>query len=173
MTRGFIILLCGLALFSAAANSDTLTIAFDSSTLNGSPGDVVQFFGTLTNTTGQDLFLNADNLNLAGFDPSSIDDGPFFANTPSGFLGPNESTGDIGLFNITIPDPFPGGDYAGLFQVVGGATGGDQDTVGGAEFTVHVQSQTSPVPEPGYSLLLVPALALLMAQRLRAVRART
>src|SRR5271170_6424967 len=98
-----LILLVGMVCLPAKA--DMLTIAIDSPTLTGSPGDVLQFFGTLTNTTNADLFLNADNFNLAGFDPSVIDDSPFFANAPL-FLGPNGSTGDIGLFDITIPNAF-------------------------------------------------------------------
>jgi hypothetical protein len=41
----------------------------------------------LTNTAGSDVFLNADNFNLTGLPLGSIDDSPFFDNTPSGFSG--------------------------------------------------------------------------------------
>jgi hypothetical protein len=159
----FAIVFC-LALSCGAARADVLDITFDQSVLAGSPGAVVEFFGTLDNTTDADLFLNADNFNLSAFDPSSIDDGPFFANTPTGFLDPDASTGDIGLFNITIPDSFDAGNYDGTFQVLGGATGDDQTIIGSADFTVQV------TPEPASGVLLLTALIVLVLIKGIAVR---
>jgi hypothetical protein len=152
------------------AKADLLIIALDSPTLAGSPGDVLQFFGTLTNTTSANLYLNADNLNLAGFDPSAIDDSPFFANAPL-FLGPGASTGDISLFNITIPNPFATGNYGGTFQVLGGMDSNAQDVIGSADFTVQVQ-QHSAIPEPAFRTGLALAFAFSVFTRLiyRAVR---
>lgn len=149
-----------IGLVCAPAKADTLLIALDSPTLNGSPGDVLQFFGTLTNTTAADLYLNADNINLAGFDPSAIDDSPFFANTPL-FLVPGGSTGDIRLFDITIPNPFATGNYGGTFQVLGGVDGNAQDIIGSAYFTVQVQ-QSAAVPEPSSAVLLSSGALLLL-----------
>lgn len=130
----------------------------------------MQFFGTLTNKTGQDLFLNADNFNLSGLDASSIDDGPFFVNTPSGFLGPNESTGDIGLFNVTIPDPLAGGDYVGALQILGGTSLDDQDPIGAATFRLRVEGGTNAVPEPSFKPLLLAAVVLAFRARVSARR---
>ncbi len=156
-----LILLIGLV--CPPANADLLTIALDSPALTGSPSDVLQFFGTLTNTTSANLYLNADNFNLAGFGPSAVDDSPFFTNAPL-FLGPDASTGDIGLFNITIPDPFVTGNYGGTFQVLGGADGNAQDVIGSADFTVQVQ-QPAAVPEPSLAVLLSGALLLLLVAK--------
>jgi hypothetical protein len=146
-----------LALLSAgAASADTITITLDSATLSGSPGDTLQFFGTLTNTTADTVFLNDDNLNLSGFPLSSLDGTPFF-NEPLS-LDAGVSSSDMELFDITIPDPFTPGNYDGTFQVVGGADGGSQDIVGTADFTVQVTGPVSGVPEPGSLGLMGAAL---------------
>ena len=113
--------------------------------------------------TSANLYLNADNFNIAGLDPGAIDDSPFFANAPI-FLGPGSSTDDIGLFNITIPDPFATGDYEGTFQVLGGVDGNAQDIIGSADFTVQVQQPTA-VPEPSSAVLLSASLFLLLVAK--------
>jgi len=109
---------------------------------------VLEFSGTLTNTTSTNQYLNADNFNLAGFDPSAIDGNPFFANAPL-FPGPDGATGDIGLFDIASPNPFAPGNHGGVFQILGGVNGDAQDIIGSVDFTVAVQ-QTSAVPEPAF-----------------------
>ena len=138
-------LLSGLTLGLGAMHAGTIDISLQQPVLGGSPGSVLAFFGTLTNTSDSIIFLNADDFNLSGLPPSSIDDSPFFANTPSGFLGPVGSTGQIELFDITIPSPFAGGGYVGTFQILGGATASDQTVIGSADFTAQV---TTAAPEP-------------------------
>jgi hypothetical protein len=149
-------------LVRAPAKADLLTAVLDSPTVSGSPGDVLKFSGTLTNTTSSNLSLNADNFNLAGFDPSAIDDSPFFTNVPL-FLGPNGSTGDIGLFDLAIPIMFASGNYEGVFQVLGGVDSDAQDIIGSVDFTATVQQ--SAVPEPALRITLLLALTLLMFTR--------
>jgi hypothetical protein len=162
-------LLCGLALACGSARADLLSITFQQSVETGAPGSMVLFSGTLTNLTSSTIYLNADSLNLAGFNPGDIDDSPFFANTPTGFLGPNASTGPIGLFNVTIPNPFPSGSYNGTFQALGGGTFNDLTILDGPTgFTVQVSPGTqSSVPEPS-SIILTVTIVLLVAGVLRA-----
>jgi len=157
-------LLSSLALSLGTARADTIAIGLQQPELIGSPGSVLSFSGTLTNTTDADVFLNADNFNLSGLPPGTIDDSPFFANTPSGFLDPLASTGPIELFDITVPNPFASGSYDGTFQILGGPTADDQTIIGSADFTVQVSS----VPEPSSLTYLLSALvALLTATRMR------
>jgi hypothetical protein len=111
------------------------------------PGDELQFFGTLTNTTSGTVYLNADNFNLATLPLSSFDDSPFFANAPVSLDGGGTS-GDIELFDLDIPAPFTPGKYDGSFQVLGGVDDNAQDVVGTVNFTVQVQGPTSAIPEP-------------------------
>jgi hypothetical protein len=166
MKRIHFALICGLTLTCGMARADLIAITLDMSALTGAPGDILQFSGTLDNTTGTDLFLNADNFNLGGFDPSAIDDSPFFANTPAD-LGPGGSTGDVGLFNIDIPDSFPIGTYDGTFQILGGATSDDQTVIGSVDFAVEV----TPEPSSGALLLAIP-IALEMSRRFRGLQNR-
>ncbi|HTC35246.1 MAG TPA: PEP-CTERM sorting domain-containing protein [Bryobacteraceae bacterium] len=163
MIKNWFTILALALLPSAAALADTITITLDSPTLSGSAGDTLQFFGTLTNTTSDTVFLNDDNFNLASIPLGSIDDSPFFANAPlsldaAGSLDGGFTSGDIELFDVTIPDPFPPGNYDGTFQVLGGADGGSQDIVGTADFTVQVLGPVSGVPEPGSLGLMAAAL---------------
>jgi hypothetical protein len=160
-----LILLAGLGLLPAKASS-TLTIVLDSPTLIGAPGGSVEFTGTITNTTGDEIFLNADSFTLATFDPSAIDDSPFFTNAPLSLVG-FDLTGDIGLFNVNIPALFPEGGYFGTFQILGGLDGDAQEQIGSVDFTVQVQ-QPSGVPEPSAGLMLSAGLGLLLiAKRFR------
>ena len=157
--RLLLILITALAL-GTLGRATQLTVSLSSPTLAGAPGSVLDFTGVLTNTTGADLFLNADSFNLASFAPSAIDDTPFFTNAPL-FLSAGASTGTIDLFTVTIPNGFTPGNYAGFFQVIGGATSNDQALIGGASFTVTVQPAASGVPEPSSFTLVFLSAALL------------
>jgi hypothetical protein len=160
-------LLSVLTMSLGAIHAGTIDISLQQPVLAGSPGSVLAFFGTLTNTTDSDVFLNADNFNLSGLPPSSIDDSPFFANTPSGVLGPLGSTGQIELFDITIPSPFAGGVYEGTFQILGGPTAADQIIIGSADFTAQVMTVA---PEPSSFWPFWATAGFLGATRIRRLR---
>ena len=166
MMKNYLLLVVAIAMASTPASATSLFMSLDSPTLTGAPGDVLQFSGTLTNTTGADLYLNADSFTLAGFDPSAIDDSPFFTNAPL-FLSAGASTGDIGLFNITIPSVFATNSYVGSFEILGGATANDQTIIGSVDFTVQVQPAGVPEPSASSLMLLGGALAFSLRKRLR------
>jgi hypothetical protein len=157
----FILAMSVLAAVPARANS--LLIALDSPVLTGAPGQTVRFFGTITNTTANTVFLNGDNFNLSVLPLSVIDDSPFFLNAPLTLDGGGTS-GDIELFDIAIPIPFSAGSYDGMFEVVGGADTNDGNTVGGASFTVQVQPAGG-APEPSTAVLLLAGLCWILARK--------
>ena len=151
----------GLPLPAAA---DTITIVLDSPSPGGLPEDVLAFSGTLTNTTSVDVYLNGDDYNLTSLPASAFDDSPFFNNTPTGLIPALGTTGDIGLFNVTIPGTFSPGNYNGSFTILGGANPDSQDIVGTVNFTVNVlESASTSVPEPATGTFLVFGLAALAA----------
>ncbi|HKE25431.1 MAG TPA: PEP-CTERM sorting domain-containing protein [Bryobacteraceae bacterium] len=159
-----------IVLFSAmGARADTIDIVFDSPTLTGSPGDTLAFFGTLTNSTGIPVYLNSDNFNLSGLPFSSVNDllnnVPLFLDSSG---SPAYTSGDIELFDITIPSGQAPDSYNGSYALFGGADSNASDPVGAANFAVNVQQQAS-VPEPDTFALLVLALAWLAIARRRAV----
>ncbi len=163
MTKHWFAILTLALLACGSASADTIAITLDSPTLSGSPGDTLQFFGTLTNTTADTVFLNDVNFNLASIPLSSIDNSPFFTNAPlsldaAASLDGGFTSGDIELFDITIPNPFTAANYAGTFQVLGGVDGNAQDILGTANFTVQVLGPTSGVPEPSSLVMLGTAL---------------
>jgi hypothetical protein len=137
-------------LAASTARAGTITMTLDSPVLYGNPGAVLAYAGTLTNTTGATVWLNADNCNLpTGIGPSAFDDTPFFTNAPL-FLAANGTSGDIGLFDITIPAGLANGTYpGGTFMVLGGADDSSQDILASVAFTVGVGPQPTNVPEPG------------------------
>ncbi len=153
MTKHWFTILVLASLACGSASADTITITLDSPALSGSPGDELQIFGTLTNTSADPVYLNADNFNLVGFDLSSIDDSPFWNNAPPSLDGGGTS-GDIELLDISIPGSFTPGSYDGTFQVLGGVDGNAQDILGTANFTAQVTGPTSAVPEPSSVVLL-------------------
>ena len=103
-TRCFEILVA-VVLSAAGARADIVDMVFDAATLTGSPGDTLAFFGTLTNVTDSPVYLNSDNFNLSGLPFSAVTD--FFHTNAPLFLdssgSPADTSGDIELFDITIP----------------------------------------------------------------------
>ena len=165
MKRTCLALISALVVSQGIARADIINVAIQPATLSGQSGDVLAFFGTLTNGAGDTVFLNADNLTLVGFPPGAIDDSPYFNNTPDGFLGPNGSTGNIELFDLTIP-ALPVGTYAGSFEVIGGATPDDQTILGSGDFTAAV---VSPEPAP-WAIVVFTGLMAVGLTRLRRSR---
>jgi hypothetical protein len=167
-------LLCTLmfaSLATAAARADSVSITFSQPNQTTTPGQTLEFFGTITNLTGNTIFLNADDLDLAGQSFTTNDQ---FFNTvpislaPSGQSG--SSSGLIELFDVTVSNPLlnPFGKYSGVYTLFGGNDGGAgtaQDNLGSANFSV------SPVPEPSTIYLLlgaIPATWLPLSRKLRA-----
>jgi len=158
--KNCLVLCLSVAIGCAMARADVVDIAFDHSSQTGSPGDTVKFFGTLTNTSSDTVFLNSDSLNLSGFPLSSITD--LFANAPLSLAG-GANSGDIELFDAVIPNAFPSSSNPGNYALLGGGMS-DLNIVGAVDFTVHVEGISS-VPEPSFSRLLTFGLALLAAVR--------
>lgn len=149
----------------AMARADVLEIVLDEPSQTGSPGDTLQFFGTLTNASADTIFLTGDTLTLPGFPQGSIVD--LFGNTPIS-LSQGANSGDIELFDITIPNGFPGSGNHGNYTLLGGAES-EQNIVGTADFTVNVPGISS-VPEPSFRILLALGLALFTTVRWMAAR---
>jgi hypothetical protein len=136
-------------LTAGAAQASVITISFDNPNQIGVPGQTLNFFGVISNTDSNisdpDVFLNADTLNFTLADGIVTDN--FFANVPVS-LASGASSGDIDLFDITLPIPEsqPLGVYSGNYTLFGGADGGAntaQDNLAEADFSVDA------APEPG------------------------
>ncbi len=145
----FPVVVVGLLLAGASARADTITISLDSQYQSG-PGSVFTFFGTLTNTGSDTVYLNGYTPVLdAGL---VLDGNPFFANAPLS-LDPGQSTADIELFTITVPPYGLGSNfYAGTFEILGGGPS-DDSLLGSADFNINV------TPEPTSLVLLLTGMA--------------
>ena len=163
------------AIGGVAARAGTISLVFDTPDQTGAPGATLQYFGTLTNTGSDTVFLNGDTPNLTGAAGDFAINDLFFANAPIS-LGAGGSSGDIELFDVTVGDPFTDTltTYAGLYTLLGGVDGGAQDVVTdpSAGFSVTVTSGTSGTPEPATPALLVTGLIAFAILRLKAVRLR-
>ncbi len=166
-------LLCTLMLATigaAAAQASVLTITFDHPDQIGSIGQTVQFFGTITNTSANTVFLNSDAVNLASASIAVND--LFLANVPislapSGQAG--DSSGDIELFDLIVSDPLldPPATYLGIYDLVGGADADAQDLLATAAFSL-----TTTTPEPSTMYLLLAALLMACIVSLKGARKR-
>jgi hypothetical protein len=155
---------------TVTAKADSVTITLDQPSQSAGPGQTIDFSGTITNTSGTTIFLNADDFNFvaSGF---SINDE--FFNTvpislaPSGQAG--DSSGDIELFEVTLNTPFTGSylPASGSYTLFGGTDGGAQDNLGTTGFSV------SPVPEPSSIYLLLSGSLLALFPLTRKMLART
>ena len=148
---------------TAAAKADSLSITFDQPNQDVVAGQTVEFFGTITNTGSDTLFLNSDDLSPL---PSSFSVTDQFFSTVPVSLAPGTSAGDIELFDVTVNDPLldPLGTYTGVYTLVGGTDGNAQDNLATAGFSV------SPVPEPSTITLVLGGISaawLPISRRLR------
>jgi len=137
------------------------------STLSGNPGDMLQFFGSVSNFTGATLFINSNSFTfvIAG----AVDDTPFLTNAPLS-LSVLESAGPFEFLDVMIPLLQAPGSYAGVFTVLGGATDTDSFNLGQASFNVVVNGTAA--PEPGSMVLVTLGMvAAWLARRNRLRRA--
>jgi hypothetical protein len=121
--------------------------------LSTSAGGMVEFTGTLTNTSASNVFLNG----TVGILPNTqltLDDSPFFINSPL-FLMPSESY--VGpFFDVTADATALPGIYSGSFTIQGGVDADTFDNLATQIFTVNIVSS---VPEPNSLPVLMVALA--------------
>jgi hypothetical protein len=140
-----------------------IVITLDAPSQTGHPGDTLNFFGVISNTGSDTVFLNGDPLTLAGLSFTIIDQ--FFATVPISLDG-NTSSGDIDLFDVTVSNPLldPPGKYLGSYGLLGGADAptdtdpGSQDNLASANFDVTTGSGATGTPEPSTGFLLGVAL---------------
>jgi hypothetical protein len=153
--RTIITAVAGLVLLlasSPARAAADLSLTIDPLTIfQGEVGATVT--GTLTNLSGDTVFLNADTIDLPStlIVPGSVNDSDFFNNAPLS-LANGGSTGVIALFTFDVlPDALPG-VYGGDYSVLGGvgdANAGNFDVLGSQIITVNTTT-----PEPNMSLAL-------------------
>lgn len=138
-----------LLLATTAAKADSVTITFDQPDQTVAAGNTVDFTGTITNDTDSTIYLNSDDINLAG---SSLSNNDFFLINAPLTLDAGASSGDIDLFQISASYPLQdaAGLYPGTYTIFGGADGDAQDNLGQASFSV-----TTTAPEPSVTWLLL------------------
>ena len=138
-----------------------IVLNFTQSTLSGTPGSIVKFFGTLTNTDPFVTFINSDSANITG--PGfTIDDSPFLINAPLTMNG-NTTTLAFEIIDVTIPSFAAPGSYNGSVAILGGPAANSQNVLGQSTFRVQVNAVT---PEPGtMGMLLFGGVAVLLGRR--------
>lgn len=142
-----------LCMTAPKAHASTLFISISPDTLIGNPGDTLQFFGTLGNSTASTVFIAGDTF---VFSAGTVDDAPFFFGPAT--LGPNETSSSFEMFDVTIPTNLAPAIYDGTFNVEGGPDSNADDLLGVAAF--HVEVDAAAVPEPSTAVLLLGAAAL-------------
>ena len=134
-----------------------IVITFDAPSQTGHPGDTLNFFGVISNTGSDTVFLNGDPLTLAGLSFAVTDQ--FFTTVPISLDG-NTSSRDIDLFDVTVSNPLldPPGEYLGSYGLIGGVDGDASDNLASANFDVTTAPGGTAVPEPSTGFLLGVAL---------------
>lgn len=136
-------------------------IAFQNATLSGTPGALLSFQGSITNTWGVETWLNSVSQTLDGFAPEDVDLMPFLINAPLS-LPPGDTAGPFEWFTVLIPAALTPGLYHGEFVLLGGLTPDDQNILDTAPFEIQIDASQNGIPEPGTLLLLGPALLCLL-----------
>jgi hypothetical protein len=154
-----LILIAGLSRLQAAS----LLVVLSSPSQTGAPGDVLPFFGTMTNVSPTDtIFLNSITA-TSGSGNLSFDVGPFFLNAPL-FLGPGDVSGLFEIFDVAIDPAAPNGLYSGsTVSIQGGADGATFDDLADVNADVQVGAASTTAPEPGTGWLLLTGLAAAFA----------
>jgi hypothetical protein len=131
-----------IVLFSRSAFAGPLTINLSSSLLTALDGETVTFSGSITNTSGTEVFINGDSSSISS--PLIVDDTKFFLNSPLS-IGPSVTTPTFEMFDVKSPLGAPSALYSGAFDILGGTSRSSFDVVGTATFAVNVVQS---VPEP-------------------------
>jgi hypothetical protein len=157
---------------TAVANASSVTITLNTPNQHVLPGETIDIFGTIVNNSNTTLYLNNDDLNLAGLSFTTTDQ--FFNTVPISLAPsgqPGSSSGDIELFDVTVSNPLVGGPgtFSGSYTLFGGADGGAdtaQDNLGSANFSLAI------TPEPPSIYLLLGAIAAAWVPVSRKMRER-
>jgi hypothetical protein len=133
----------------------TLLVLLSNPSQAGSPGDVLPYFGTMTNVSATDtIFLNSASSTSASAN-LTIDVTPFFVNAPLS-LAPGEVSGLFEIFDVTIDPATPFGLISGsTVSIQGGADAATFDDLADVNFDVQVGSPAAAAPEPSTRWLLL------------------
>jgi hypothetical protein len=154
-------------LFSSRAFADSISINLTDPVQSGTARSTVSFSATVTapDTNKGTVFLNGDSFDVTT--PLVLNDSGFQGSPLS--LDPGDSfSGE--LFSFALPSDLPTGQYIGSFEILGGADGGAQDTLGTVNFQVDVAPTVSAVPEPESLMMLaagLPGVAVLVQRKWR------
>jgi hypothetical protein len=169
-------LLCTLMLATigtAVAKADSVTITLDTPNQHVLPGETVEIFGTIVNDSNTIVYLNNDDLDLAGLGFTTTDQ--FFNTVPISLAPdgqPGDSSGNIELFDVTVSNPLVGGPgtFLGTYTLFGGDDGGAdtaEDNLGSANFSLAA------TPEPSSIYLLLSGMAAAWVPVSRRIRTRS
>jgi hypothetical protein len=162
---------------ASGARAQYLDVTLSESTAVVTQGTTtVDFFATISNTTGSTVFLNGDQFSISA-PLLGLDDSPFNNNAPLS-LNAGQSTGPFELFDVSLSASTALGTYGGnVFSILGGANGGSVTDLADTTFSVTVQAPSgTSVPEidPRWSFgaltLLAGCVAILRDRRVVRVR---
>ncbi len=139
-------------------------LTLDQSVITGLAGNTLTFSGTITNTGGQELFLNGISFTLGSselaFEPTA-----FFNLVPASLAIGSSYSGQ--LFGVMASATIPSGDYGGSVGFLGGLDPFTAEEVLSADFTVRISTE---VPEPntfGLTVVILAAISLWQIKRKR------
>lgn len=147
-----------LAAISASADTIDWTLTLDHPSQSGPRGSTLVFSGTITNSTGADLFLDTASIDFKANGPFAKD----YEDSFLGLLGIIPQGGYSGpLFYIQwLPGAVPGDSGVGSFQLTALAP------ISPSLVSANFQAAVSSVPEPStLALVALPAVLLFVSRR--------
>jgi hypothetical protein len=138
----------------------SLLVVLSNPSQTGAPGDVLPFFGTLTNVSNTDTIYLSAATSTSASSNLAIDLVPFFINAPLS-LDPGEVSAIFEIFAVTIDPATPDGLIPGnTVSIQGGADFFTFDDLADPSFDVTVQAPASAAPEPSAAWLVIVGAAV-------------
>jgi hypothetical protein len=143
-----------MLLISGRVEADPLTFTVTNPSQSGTVGSVLTFTGSITNVAAPAVTIAGSNFTFTAPAELAFDDSAFVVNFLGQVVGDGATLGPLSIFTITIGAGVAPGTYNGVFSILYDSDLGLGQETNLQTFSITVQPDVEPIPEPATLVLL-------------------